>query len=629
MTETKQSPGAGDQPGATTTGWTGMVNSMKSTIDSLSKNDQPIKLMGRKLSIPNLLSILRLIFIPVLFFSAWTDRPVLFQVLLAFVLLMALADGILARRLGQVTDLGAELDSWGVFAVFITVPLCAWILWPEMVYREATYIIAVVVFHVVPASLGLLKYGRLTSYHTWGSKAAAVLLSISVFLLLLGGPAWPFRIVVGLMVIAGIEEIFMTSILRTWQTNIPSLWHAMRIEQSKVEKALQESEKRYREILLNIEDGYLELDLAGNLLFFNPTLCKYSGYTEEELYGMNNRQVMDERQSKLAYQTFNEVYRTGRPCFVRDWTFNRKDGQTRFFEASISLMRDSRGQPIGFRCLGRDTTRRKRAEEQARIHQEQLYQAGKMVALGTLVSGVAHEINNPNNFIMLNTPILEDAWKGIRPILDEYYQENGDFNIAGMNYTEVQERIPNLFSGIVDGSKRIEQIIGDLKNYVRKGTTELNDTVNINKVIKSALTLVSHLIHKSTKHFNVHYGKNLPELTGNNHRLEQMFINLIQNACQALPTNDSGISITTSFDETRQKILVIIEDQGTGIPAENLPRITDTFYTTKYEEGGIGLGLSISSKIVEEHNGSMNFTSELGKGTTVEVSLPVTGVTTR
>jgi PAS domain S-box-containing protein len=498
-----------------------------------------------------------------------------------------------------------------------------------LVYREAPYIIAVVVFHVVPASLGLLKYGRLTSYHTWGSKLSAVLLSISMFLLLLGGPAWPFRIVVGLTVVAGIEEIFMTSILRTWETNIPSLWHAMRIEQAKVEKALQESEKRYREILLNIEDGYLELDLAGNLLFFNPTLCKYSGYTEEELHGMNNRQVMDEQQSKLAYETFNEVYRTGRPCFVRDWSFNRKDGQERFFEASISLMRDSRGQPIGFRCFGRDTTRRKRAEEQARMHQEQLYQAGKMIALGTLVSGVAHEINNPNNFIMLNTPILEDAWKTIRPILDEYYQENGDYNIAGMNYTEFLERIPSLFSGIVDGSKRIEQIVGDLKNYVRKGTTELNDTVNINKVIKSAIALVFHLIHKSTKHFNVHYGENLPQLTGNSNRLEQMIINIIQNACQSLPTPDSGISITTSFDETRQKILVTIEDQGAGISTENLSRITDTFYTTKYEEGGVGLGLSISSKIVEEHNGSMSFTSELGKGTKVEVSLPVTIVTAR
>ena len=252
LMDEEQSPGADDPHGAMITGWTGMVKSMKNTIDYLAKKEPPIELMGRKLSVPNLLSILRLVFIPVLLFAAWSDNHLMFQILLGIVLLMALADGILARRLGQVTDLGAELDSWGVFVVFITVPLCAWSLWPDIVRRESAFIIALVVFHVVPASLGLLKYGRLTSYHTWGFKLSAVMLSFGVFILMVGGPAWPFRIVVPIMIVAGIEVIFMTGILRLWQTNIPSLWHALRIEQTKVEKALQEREKRSRDIRLNI-----------------------------------------------------------------------------------------------------------------------------------------------------------------------------------------------------------------------------------------------------------------------------------------------------------------------------------------------------------------------------------------
>jgi polar amino acid transport system substrate-binding protein len=107
-----------------------------------------------------------------------------------------------------------------------------------------------------------------------------------------------------------------------------------------------------------------------------------------------------------------------------------------------------------------------------------------------------------------------------------------------------------------------------------------------------------------------------------------MIINLIQNACQALPNPQAGISVSTAFDEVRRRIVLTIEDQGSGIPAENLSRITDTFYTTKYEEGGVGLGLSISSKIVEDHGGTMAFTSDLGKGTRVEVSLPIAGVST-
>jgi PAS domain S-box-containing protein len=548
-----------------------------------------------------------------------------FQTTLGIVLLMSLADGAIARRLGQVTDLGAELDSWGEFAAFITVPVCCWILWPDIVRREASFIIAVVVFHVVTALLGLVKYGRLTSYHTWGARLSTVLLTFSLYLLMLGGPSWPFRIAAAFVILTGIEQIFMTGILRKWQTNIPTLWHATRIEQTKIEKALQESERRYREILTNIEDGYMELDLAGNLIFFNPTLSKYSGYTEEELFGMNNRVMMGEQQSKIAFETFNEIYRTGRPCFVHDWEFIRKDGQRRCFEASINLMRNARGQPIGFRCFGRDTTARKLAEEQAHMHQEQLYQAGKMVALGTLVSGFAHEINNPTNFIMLNTPMLEEAWKGIRPILDEYYKENGDFIIAGMTYSEMRERIPALFSGIVDGAGRIQKIIDDLKSYVRKGTPDMTESIDINAVLRSTLTLLSHLIRKSTHHFTVEYGEYLPGLIGNSQRLEHVIINLIQNACQALPNPEAGISITTAFDERQRRIVLTIEDQGPGIPTENLPRITDTFYTTKYEEGGVGLGLSISSKIVEEHGGHMRFTSDLGRGTKVKVFLPMAG----
>jgi len=503
--------------------------------------------------------------------------------------------------------------------------LCVWILWPNIVFREANFIIAVVVFHVVPALLGLVKYGRLTSYHTWGARLSYVLLIFSAYLMMLEGPSWPFRVAAPFVILAGIEQIFMTGILRKWQTNIPTLWHATRIEQSKIEKALQESEKRYREILTNIEDGYIELDLAGNFIFFNPTLCKYSGFTEEELFGMNNRIIMDEQQAKIAFETFNEIYRTGRPCFVQDWEFIRKGGQIRFFEASINLMRNSRGQPIGFRCFGRDTTDRKLAEEQAHMHQEQLYQAGKMVALGTLVSGFAHEINNPTNFIKLNTPMLEEAWKGIRPILDEYYEENGDFIIAGMNYSEMLERIPALFSGIVDGAGRIQKIIDDLKSYVRKGTPDMTESIDINAVLRSTLTLLSHMIRKSTHQFTVQYGEYLPGLIGNSQRLEHVIINLIQNACQALPNPEAGISIATAFDERQRRIVLTIEDQGSGIPAENLPRITDTFYTTKYEEGGVGLGLSISSKIVEEHGGHMRFTSNLGRGTTVKVFLPMAG----
>jgi polar amino acid transport system substrate-binding protein len=128
---------------------------------------------------------------------------------------------------------------------------------------------------------------------------------------------------------------------------------------------------------------------------------------------------------------------------------------------------------------------------------------------------------------------------------------------------------------------------------------------------------------KSTNHFSVTYGNNLPVLKGNFQRFEQVMINLIQNACQALPDNQKAIFVSTSYDEKKPSIVVEVEDEGTGITSEMLSHITDPFYTTKSDSGGLGLGLSISSRIVREHGGTLTFTSEPGKGTKAEIVLPV------
>jgi len=236
---------------------------------------------------------------------------------------------------------------------------------------------------------------------------------------------------------------------------------------------------------------------------------------------------------------------------------------------------------------------------------------------------VAHEINNPNNFIMLNAPLLKEAWQYVLPILDEYYEKNRDFAIGGMRYTEMRDRIPRLFSGISDGSKRINQIVEDLRNFVRRDVSDMNQSVDVNNVLTSAISLLSNMITKSTSHFSVHYGEKLPTLKGNFHRLEQVIINLIQNACQALPDIRRGLSLSTSYNEKTSSIMIIVQDEGVGISPEVLPQITDPFFTTKSDSGGIGLGLSISSRIVKEFGGILTFTSEPGKGTTAEIILPV------
>jgi PAS domain S-box-containing protein len=394
------------------------------------------------------------------------------------------------------------------------------------------------------------------------------------------------------------------------------------MERVQAEEALSASEEKYRTILHSIQEAYYEVDLAGNLTFFNDSLCKHLKYSKDELMGMNNRQFTSKETVERVYKTFNSVFKTGKATTAFDWEMVAKDGTKKFVELSVSLIRDSEGRPVGFRGVARDISERKKAEEQAKLHQQQLMQASKMVALGTLVSGVAHEVNNPNNFIMLNSPILKEAWENAMPILEKYYEENGDFILGGMKYTEMRENIPTLFAGISDGAKRIKQIVADLKNYVRDNTADLTQSVDINEVLKSAVSLLSNMIKKSTNQFTIEYDKNIPLLKGNFQRLEQVMINLIQNACQALPDSKKGLFVSVKFDKERSNIVVNVSDEGMGIPPETLMNVTDPFFTTKHDSGGVGLGLSISSKIVEEHGGSMAFKSEIGAGTTVEIMLP-------
>jgi len=151
------------------------------------------------------------------------------------------------------------------------------------------------------------------------------------------------------------------------------------IERKRVQEKLRESEEQYRTILENIEDGYYEVDLAGNLTFLNDSMCRIWGYPKEELMGMNDRQYTDQENAKKLFQTFNKVYRTGEPSRECDWGIIRKDGTKRYLEASVTLRKDASGKPIGFRGIVRDITERKRAEERLRESEERFRQLAENI----------------------------------------------------------------------------------------------------------------------------------------------------------------------------------------------------------------------------------------------------------
>ncbi len=266
---------------------------------------------------------------------------------------------------------------------------------------------------------------------------------------------------------------------------------------------------------------------------------------------------------------------------------------------------------------------KKRAEKKAGLRQEQLFQASKMVSLGTLVSGVAHEINNPITAVTLNTPTLQKAWKSVLPILDEYEEANGDFMVGGMYYSRIRERLPALISDIAEGARRVKEIVADLKDFARENPSEQSEDVDVNAVVDKASGLVNHLIKKSTDHFSVRRGESIPVIKGNTRRLEQVVINLIMNACQALPDNEKSVAVVTGYDKGAEEVFIEVSDEGTGVPENVLKQITDPFFTTRRDAGGTGLGLAISDRIVADHNGIMEFNSVPGRGTRVVVRLPV------
>ena len=180
------------------------------------------------------------------------------------------------------------------------------------------------------------------------------------------------------------------------QGNFLGYWGIERniTERKRAEKALRESEEKYRSILESIEEGYYEVDMSGNFTFFNDSVCEMLGYSRDELRGMNNRQYTDEKNSRELYRTFSEVYETGKPTKGFDWEVIRKDGTKRSVEASVSPMRDTEGKAVGFRGIVRDVTNRKLAEAEKQKLEAQLQQARKMEAIGTLAGGIAHDFNN-------------------------------------------------------------------------------------------------------------------------------------------------------------------------------------------------------------------------------------------
>ena len=371
-------------------------------------------------------------------------------------------------------------------------------------------------------------------------------------------------------------------------------------------KALQESEEKYRTILESIEDGYYEVDIDGNFTFFNDALCDIYGYPENELMGINIRKSTDQETAKRGYKVFNKVNTTGRPEKGFDWEIIKKDGTKRVVEASVSLRRNVKGEPVGFRGIVRDISEKQKLEAH-------LQKAQKMEAIGMLAGGVAHDLNNIlgglvsyPELLLLQLPDDSPLRKSILTI-----QRSGEKAAA---------------------------VVQDLLTLARRGVV-VTEVVNLNVVVDEYLKSPEHEKLQSYHlgvHIKTHLEKESLNILGSSTHLSKTVMNLVSNAAEAM-SEGGALTVSTEnryidrpvrgYDDIKEGdyVVLTVSDTGTGISPDDMEKIFEPFYTKKkMGRSGTGLGMAVVWGTVKDHNGYIDVQSTEEKGTTFTLYFPVT-----
>jgi PAS domain S-box-containing protein len=392
-------------------------------------------------------------------------------------------------------------------------------------------------------------------------------------------------------------------------------------ERNRAEEHLWESKENYRSILESMEEGYYEIDISGKLRFFNDAFYRIVGYSREELMGTNYRKFTDPQDAGRVFRAFNNVYVSHKPSREFEWKIIRRDGLTRHLEASVSIVKGPEGLPNGFRGVIRDVTDRilaeqslKKAYQELKYTQSQLVQSGKLASIGELAAGVAHELNQPLMVIRGNAQLVKR------------FISKGNYGI---------EDLLKQMEPIERNTKRMMNIINHLRTFSRQSKSEYF-ALNINQVIEESFLMVGEQLRLRNIEIKKTLDPALPKIMGDMNQLEQVFLNLITNARDAITEKEGGERqnngnadsieiITRTSEDNKNLIEILFKDSGKGINDSVQSSIFDPFFTTKEVGKGTGLGLSISYGIIRDHNGQIEIAETGPQGTTFQVKLPIEG----
>jgi len=409
------------------------------------------------------------------------------------------------------------------------------------------------------------------------------------------------------------------------------------MERKQAEKQLSESKQILERVTQAIPEGILLISNHFKILWANKAALEQSGSTMEEIIGNYCHKLMHHLESPcdspLDRCPIKEFAKTGKPVIFPHTHFD-KEGNKFFVEVSVSPVLNEKGEIVQFVHTCRDVTERTRMESQ-------LAQAQKLQSVGQLAAGIAHEINTPTQYVGDNTRFLEGAFHEVFGLVEKYRAlvktaKEGPVSkelIADAEKAEedtdldyLSEEIPKAIRQSLEGIDRVAKIVRAMKEFSHPGTKE-KVAVDINKAIETTITIARNE-WKYVAEIVMEFDPFLPLVPCLPDEFNQVLLNIIINAAHAIGdvVGDGSKGKGTITVKTCHKgdgVEVRISDTGAGIPGKIRNRIFDPFFTTKEVGKGTGQGLTIAhSVIVNKHGGSLNFETEVGKGTTFIVRLP-------
>lgn len=293
-----------------------------------------------------------------------------------------------------------------------------------------------------------------------------------------------------------------------------------------------------------------------------------------------------------------------------------------FLTSSLPIF-DENEAFVGVVFIAKNITEEKKLRIESEKRLQQVIFADRLKSLGELVANVAHEINNPNNYVLQNTSLLKKSWNVFQPIIGDYLKNPNHDAFDVKYYSDLSSEMVELIDAINVGSKRINNVVQNLKGFIKPEVDSFS-SLSVNEIIKSSLKIIQSKINKSFDTFTLDLGRNIPSIIGDLQKLEQVIINLVVNSIQARKNGIKRVlKITSRYVERLNAIYIEIYDNGQGIANDIIPKLFQPFFTTRGHEGGTGLGLSISYEIIKKHNGIIDVHSISSVGTKFKIYIPV------